>query len=126
MSGKHPVLLIEDNPRLGKTFARLFQFLPVQITQAENVPFACECLAERPYDLILLDFQDHKLYQFFILSQKYSPPHSSEIIVLSGDVDQEDFKSTFPSHPLTFLPKPFDPQKLLDLVEKALDRVYVK
>jgi DNA-binding NtrC family response regulator len=124
--GQHQILLIEDDRRLGHTITLLFRSLPVQVTVAGDASCATEHLLQDQYDLLIFDFESLERERLSALFHADHHNLSHELIVLCDNTDKEKIKKALPCDKTSFLPKPFDPDKLIYIVEKSLQRTSIK
>ncbi len=123
MPDHHQVLLIEDDQKLGTVLTQLFSYLPVQVTLAGNASYALERLSQAQYDLVVLDLGDQELGKFKASIQPDRAPSCAEIISLSNQLKKSDIQTFLECLNISCLTKPFDPQRLLYTMEKALKRL---
>lgn len=115
------VLVVDDDPSVRRLLrVTLLTFDGLEIVEASDAVEALECLeAERPPDLILLDWRLPEASGAEVLKELRRRGHDVPVIVLTGDgqVDRQLAESLGADR---FLTKPFSPTKLLDTVEQLL------
>jgi len=118
---KKKILIVEDEPSISEVCQRtLVKEFDVNI--AVNGSLAKDMLEKKEYDLIIVDIvtpvmDGKQLYHF--IAEKH--PHlAKRVVFTTGDVLGSDTKSFIEKGGQPFLPKPFTPSELLNVVRKTL------
>jgi two-component system cell cycle response regulator DivK len=77
------ILIVEDNPMNMELIMDLLEFYGYNVTEAEDGIKALECLAEKKFDIILLDMQLPKMDGLEVLEQIKKNPETADIPVIA-------------------------------------------
>ncbi len=121
-TGKKMVLVVEDSRMIRKAIVKTLEEHGLAVTQAVDGVEALENLYEIRPDLVLLDIVLPRLDGYYVLSvikekQKYK--NIPVIILTSRDSVTDKIKGHF-SKADAYLTKPFEPQQLIDHVNKHI------
>lgn len=121
-SGVKKILVVEDEPAIGKVCRRVLSQEGFEVDIAANGRVAQDMIEEKRYGLCLIDIKTPKmngkeLYQW--LKEKY-PQVANEVIFTTGDVMGGDTQLFLEQAARPFLPKPFAPNELKDIVRATL------
>lgn len=115
------ILLVEDDPgyqELMKTMlCKTYQF-----TMCSSAEEALEKLAHERYDLIISDINLLGMTGFEVLGRikAAGPGKECPVVLCSSNHDQFTGEKALAMGAAHFLPKPFDPQTVQDLVSKLI------
>jgi len=111
------ILIVDDDPVVLKYLTTLFVDNGYETCQASDSTRAFEMLkSERP-DLVTLDLQMPGEWgpRFYRKLMKEEELKDTPVIIISGIAGQHAVKKA-----VAYLPKPFDPDKLLGIVRKTI------
>ena len=110
------ILIIDDDPVVVKYLETLFSDNGYETAAASDANSGFEAVQREKPDLITLDLQmpDEWGPRFYRKLSK-SEFKNTPVIVISGMSGQHAIK-----HAVAYVSKPFDPDKLLGIVQKAL------
>lgn len=116
------ILVVEDDVGICNVCLRVLTGEGFDVDCATSGKVAEYMIEEKQYDLCLIDIRTSKmggteLYQW--LQKKY-PQLTSGVIFTTGDVMGGDTKSFLEQSGRPFLPKPFTPDELKNIVQEAL------
>jgi len=119
------ILVVEDEPAITQVCQRVLSREGLKVDIAANGSVAQEMLAQKDYDLALLDLRTpvmngKELYRW--IKEKH-PRLVNRVIFTTGDVLGGDARSFLEQAQRPFLPKPFTPQELEAVVREALNGV---
>ena len=124
-TGMKRILVVEDEPAICEVCRRVLTSEGFEVDVAANAKVAQDTLAERDYDLCLIDIRTpvmngRQLYQY--MKEKY-PRLVSRVIFTTGDMISAETQG-FPELASTpFLPKPFTPNELKTMVRETLRQI---
>jgi DNA-binding response OmpR family regulator len=121
--GKRLILVVEDEPAISQVCLRTLTAEGFDVDIAVNGAIAEEMLAEKKYDLCLIDIRTpimngRELYQH--IEEKY-PKLTDRIIFTTGDVLDEKLTALLQGTKKAYLPKPFTPDELRTIVRQVLE-----
>ena len=119
------VLVVEDEPAIYQVCRRVLTAEGFEVDNAVNGDVACGMLGKKDYKLILIDIRTpimngKQLYQY--IEEKY-PELKSRVILTTGDITSGDTQSFIERSGRVFLPKPFTPGDLKDIVKRTLKQM---
>jgi CheY-like chemotaxis protein len=116
------ILVVEDEPVIAKVCERTLKAEGFDVEIAPNSMLALEILGKKEYDLCLVDIRTPsmngmELYQHL---QEKNSVMKDRIIFTTGDVLSGNTKAFLEKTNRPYLPKPFTPDELRTIVERAL------
>jgi DNA-binding response OmpR family regulator len=117
------ILVVEDEPAICQVCLRTLTADGFEVDIAVNGAIARDMLAEKDYDLCLVDIRTpimngRELYKH-ILDEH--PEFKGKVIFTTGDVLDEKLTSLLNGSERPYLPKPFTPDELRAIVKEALE-----
>ncbi|UJR78868.1 sensor histidine kinase [Sandaracinus amylolyticus] len=121
------VLVIEDNLALAENVAELLEETGAQVRIASTVDDARAKVRERPFDLAIVDVRLHDEVSGIDLVPflKESSP-DGEVILVTGNATLDTAIAAVRHGVFAYVQKPFQPQDLLALAERALGQVRLR
>jgi CheY-like chemotaxis protein len=121
--GKGIILVVEDESAIAQVCLRTLTADGFEVDIAINGAIAQGMLAEKEYDLCLIDIRTpimngRELYQHIV--EKFSKS-ANKVIFTTGAVLDERLESMIKETGRPYLPKPFTPDELRTVVKKALE-----
>jgi DNA-binding response OmpR family regulator len=115
-------LVVEDEPSISNICQRVLTREGFEVEIAINGMLAQDMIEKRQYDLCLIDIRTPtmngtELYQW--LQKKY-PRLTKQVVFTTGGMMDEKAIAFIEQSGRPFLPKPFTPDELIAVVEKAL------
>ncbi|MBH5318576.1 response regulator [Paenibacillus sp. GSMTC-2017] len=121
------VLIVDDDEILRMLIADTLEDLDVQIDTAEDGRIALEKLSTTSYDLMLLDYMMPELSGVEVMMQLPSELKARmPIVMLTAKAQEADRKGAMEAGAHSFIPKPFSPMQLLQVVEQLLENEFVR
>jgi diguanylate cyclase (GGDEF)-like protein/PAS domain S-box-containing protein len=125
-NNKACVLIVDDELRLLESLDSLLKAQGYQTVCAQGGLKACEQLAQRSFDLILLDLNmadmnGHQVMDFVSKSEL-----ETAIVVVSGESSFSSVSKALRRGAYDYLRKPYDPEELLTTVNSALQKVILE
>jgi CheY-like chemotaxis protein len=118
------VLIVDDNHDAAETLQTLLQTLGVTVTAAENGHEALRMFGSFEPDAVLLDIGMPGMDGYEVARRIRTMPSGNgvQLIALTGWGQQEDVRRCFEAGFNHHLVKPFDLEKLWDLIARHADR----
>ncbi len=112
------ILVAEDEPGIRRVLSRALESSGYTVLLATSGEEACELLAAREIDLVMMDLQMPSMsgQTLYHMIATQWPHLATRVVVMSGDLEaHEDWLSV---HDLAFIPKPFELTQVLDLIRR--------
>ena len=122
MSDRPHILIIDNNAELCKSVQELLSTLNVEIVMAPNGRVATTLLAEKYFNLILLEIMLPDVNFAEIIDYIHSSKVDSLIVLMSKNLPKETIKHCLQRNVYGLLQKPFDLTQLLTIVQTALQQ----
>jgi len=118
------ILVVDDEPSIRMLIRTILQGEGHQITTAANGREALEMVIENVPELIVLDLMMPEMDGWHLLEELHirGLRRHTRVVIVSGHYDPQGASEDRKAHAHHFLPKPFDPSSLVELVNDALDR----
>src|SRR3954463_2931158 len=116
------ILIIDDEAAIRESLETLLELEGYRIVTAETGEEGLARIAERPYDLILLDFALPDRNGLEILTDIHDRDPNLAVIMITAYGTVEDAVRAMQSGAVNFLQKPWDNEKLLADVRAAVAR----
>lgn len=114
-------LIVEDESLIRWSLRQKFQDLGYEVTEAETGADAAKLLRDGTYDLIMLDYRLPDTTGLEILRAFERELDGTIVILMTAYSNIEDAVEAIKLGAFDYLPKPFDMDHLLLIVEKALE-----
>jgi CheY-like chemotaxis protein len=116
------ILVMEDEPAICQVCLRTLSGEGFDVDIAANGVIAQDMLAKKEYDLCLLDIRTpimngKELYQHI---KEDHPEYANKVIFTTGDIMNSNLERFLKEAGSPYLPKPFTPDELRDIVRQAL------
>lgn len=116
------ILAVDDQPHLTYIIANWLTKNGHEVVRASDGAAALELLLSRRFDVLVTDVDMPRMSGLELLSHREAVDDLCGIVVLTS---RDDYRELGPSHcndRIEFLPKPFSPTRLAELVEHFLSR----
>lgn len=122
--GERPrVLLVEDDAAVTRILSLLLRNSGFDVTGVESGRDALSALDVKPYDAVVLDLGLPDGLGGEVLGKLHSVPRDCfPVWVVISALDEDEVVRRYGSIGGPFLPKPFDPLRLVDLLEEQIER----
>ena len=127
MADPFEVLVIEDNVALAENVSELLEETGSRVRIASTVAEARAKIAERPFDLAIVDVRlpnDLSGIDLVPFLRQSSP--DGEVVLVTGNATLDTAIAAVRHGVFAYVQKPFDPQDLLALAERALAQVRLR
>jgi signal transduction histidine kinase len=119
--GNERILVAEDDPAVRAVIESILDTAGYRVVAVESGEAACEIAAREPVDLVLLDVVMPGMTGREALERIRLVRPGARFILSSGYTAQTDTSDPFDAGATTLLEKPYDPDRLLRAVRRALD-----
>jgi len=118
------ILVVDDEPSIRMLIRTILQSEGHSITTASNGREALEMVIENVPDLIVLDLMMPEMDGWHLLEELHirGLRRHTRVVIVSGHYDPQGVSEDRRAHAHHFLPKPFDPSSLIELINDALER----
>ena len=115
------ILVIDDDELTQKNLRRILEKLGHQVSTYGNPLRALQRLEESPYDVIISDFRMPYLDGLELLNRAKRLSPDVEVILITGYASLEGAVEATKQGAFHYLAKPFNPEQVRTIVNKALD-----
>lgn len=118
-------LIVDDESELRKTVAAVlensFQDISFAITEADNGAAALENVKQQEYDIVLMDVRMPEMDGLTALKLIKEQDPRTFVVIMTAHSNLTDAVEAIKCGAYDYLEKPVQPEKLKELVQKALD-----
>ncbi|WP_303970455.1 response regulator transcription factor [Sporosarcina ureae] len=111
------VLIVDDEEILRMLLTDTLEFEGFQVEEAENGEEAFEKIQSNQYDVILLDYMMPRMTGLELLERLQPLKLETPVIMLTAKAQQADQDAALAKGASYFMPKPFSPHELIELVK---------
>ena len=115
------ILLLEDDPLLGKTISKFLEKNHFSITWVKDGKEAIDITYENKFDLYLFDINVPYLNGDDLLKELRDANDRTPCIIISALVDIDSISKGFSSGADDYIKKPFDPSELLIRIKAKMN-----
>jgi CheY-like chemotaxis protein len=121
-SSKKRILAIDDEPVISRVSLRVLRSDGFEVDIAGNGLVAKEMTGKTDYDLYLCDIRMPEMngMEFYEYLRQVHPGAETRMIFVSGDTMNNEVRTFLGSKKNLFLVKPFTPEELRAVIQKAL------
>jgi CheY-like chemotaxis protein/glycine cleavage system H lipoate-binding protein len=116
---RHDVLIVEDEPVVAESAARILRAAGLTVSHAADVPQALAQLREGDVRVVLSDLMLPGSSGLEVLAAAADLRPTTEVVMVTGYATCEKALESFRAGAFDFLPKPFDVEELLGVVTRA-------
>jgi len=117
---QHDILVIEDEVAVNNNIRKILAKKGYQVDQAVTKEEALQKIEQRGYRLVLLDLKIPGVRGLELLRAIREKRPESMVIIITGYASIETAKETARLGAVAYLPKPFTPNEVRDVTEKAV------
>jgi len=115
-----PILVVDDDTTVLGLLADVLRDAGYAIDTAQDGIDALEKLRTGSYDLMLLDVWMPRMNGLELLAKLHEHPVRPKVIIMTADNTPETLLSTIREQAYQYMPKPFEPQALKEMVTRVL------
>ncbi len=121
-SGRYSILVVEDEPILGRVCSRILEFNGYSVTLAPNGLVGKENVEKNHFDFCLSDIKTPvmngmELYKF--LKENY-PELAAKTVFMTGDIMSKDIEAFLKNSNAPYILKPFTDVQLISTIRERL------
>lgn len=116
------ILVIDDDRVIRLACEKTLQAIGYAVETAENGKIGLEKIKVKDYDLVLLDLMMPEMSGTQVIDQAKAHDENMIIIVITGFGTIESAVETLRKGVYDYIPKPFTPEELRNVVRKGLER----
>jgi len=126
MTGRHPLLLVEDNPSIARVYLEYLRRGPYETRHCETGKDALAALAEHSYAAVLLDIELPDMSGMEILKWITQHRLNTAVVVITAHGSINIAVEAMREGASDFLVKPFAPERLFVTLDNALERTNLR
>ena len=115
------ILVVEDDRAIRLLLTQLMKTAGYSVDSASDGQEGLEKLKKKKYDLMLLDVWMPRMNGLEVLAKLRDEPSRPKVIVMTADNTPETLLTAVKEQAYHYLPKPFQPKVLEELVRRALE-----
>lgn len=123
---KATILVIDDEQIVQESVRRILEEEGYKIDGAMRVDQALDLLARHPYDIVLTDLMMPDKSGMEAVQAVAENHPDTGVVMFTGFATVDSAVESMKLGALDYLPKPFTPEELLEVTERALDKVRKK
>ncbi|NIM48132.1 MAG: response regulator [Gemmatimonadales bacterium] len=114
------ILIVDDDPAVRRVLSRAMGQIGYGVLLATTGEEACEVLAARHVDLILMDLRMPSMsgQTLFHMIRTQWPHLAARVVIMSGDPEAKDHEDWLDLHNVPVLSKPFGIPQIVDLTRR--------
>jgi len=119
------VLVVEDEPSIRGICQRVLSGKGFEVDLADNGKSAQALINQKEYDFFLVDIRTPAMngIEFYQWLKSTKPSLTRRVIFTTGDMMHDDIEAFLKQTGRPYLPKPFTPNELLTIVNKAWEAI---
>jgi CheY-like chemotaxis protein/anti-sigma regulatory factor (Ser/Thr protein kinase) len=114
------VLVVDDDPATREGLCALLTNAGLTVDTANDGTEALQKVEGRHFNIVLLDIQLPGIGGLDVLARCVAKARPSKVIVMTGVDPTDTALSALRGHAYEFLPKPIEPQHLVEVIRRAL------
>ena len=117
---KGRVLIVDDDPVVRDSLGRWFESEEFEVGRCESATAALDELERRPYDVALLDIKMPGTDGMELQQRLHASEPELPVIIMTGYATVETAVRALKNGAFDYITKPFDPDELVHLVNRAI------
>ncbi len=114
------VLIVDDDPAILETLSSLVQAFKFSATPCNDAKKAITLIKNESYDTVLTDIRMHDVTGFELLDEIKSINPDVPVILMTGYAELDTAISAIKRGAFDFITKPFNPEYLIQSIQKAV------
>ena len=121
-SGGKRILVVEDEPGISRVCVKVLTAEGFEVDIANNGLIAKDMVKKEEYDLCIIDIRTPEMngMELYEYLKKSYPELAGAVIFTTGDVMSTDAQGFLEQADRPFLPKPFSPDELTNIIRDTL------
>ncbi len=125
-NASHAILVVDDNRDLAENVAELFAGAGHETQTAASLEAAAEAMQKRPCDLAIVDIRLQGASGVELAAEIKQRCPEAEVILMTGNASLDTALAAIRGDAFAYVQKPFDPDELLTLGERALAQAQLR
>jgi DNA-binding NtrC family response regulator len=126
MENKVQVLILDDEPIVGKRLAPALAKLGCEVESFEDPKKALERLGEKTFDIVVTDIRMEEIDGIEILEKVKERSDRTKVIMITGYATVEVAREALGKGAFDFIAKPFKPNDLREVIVRAAEALGFK
>lgn len=120
------ILIVDDDATMANLLSTVLEFEGFQPLKALSGAEALRMVQEEGPDLVLLDIMMPEMDGFEVLGQLRKDPGTEKlpVVMLTARTEDRDIFEGWNRGADEYVTKPFDPQRLVEIIREVLERSY--
>mgnify|MGYP000392151973 CR=1 FL=1 len=118
---KGHILVVDDEPVVLRSCERILRPEGYEVDTSSSAPQALKMLQEDAYDLVITDIKMPEMDGLEFMRRLRAQNPDINVVFITGYPSQESLKEALSLKIVDYLPKPFSPQLLKEVTERALE-----
>lgn len=119
--GKFKILIVEDDPHMGALIANVLSRLDAAVVATKKAQNALDCLESEEVAVVVTDLKMPTIDGVEVLKFAKKCNALTQVIMITGYATVESAVEALKSGAYDYLRKPFEPEELRHVVERALE-----
>jgi DNA-binding NtrC family response regulator len=119
MEKKLQIMIIDDEPIVGKRMKQALTKFGIDVEVFENSETALNRLKDKNFDIVVTDVRMDKVDGIQILEYIRECSHHTKVIIITGYATVEVAQEALAKGAFDFIAKPFKPNDLRSVINKA-------
>ena len=120
MAVKQKILVVDDEQIVLRSCTLILEGAGYEVKSAQNAEDGITLMAENTFDLVMTDLKMPEMDGIAFIKWMKIHKRQVGIVVITGYPSQETMKEAFSLGIIDYVPKPFTPKLLTDVVKRAL------
>ncbi len=120
------IVIVDDEEVVIKSCERILRPKGYEVQGFTSAEQALKALQDNNYDVMITDLKMPGIDGLELIKRARTNNPSLAIVVITGYPSQESLQEALQYGIVDYLPKPFSPQLLLDVTDKAIEAVHAK
>ncbi len=126
MSNKPRLLLLDDEPIVGKRLKPALTKMGLEVECFEKPLEALRRIQEQEFDIVVTDIRMEDMDGLEVLERVKQKSAATKVIMITGYAMMSTAREAMEKGAFDFIAKPFEPDELRAVVEKAVDALGFK
>jgi DNA-binding NtrC family response regulator len=126
MENKVQVLILDDEPIVGKRLAPALAKLGCEVESFEDPKKALERIEEKTFDIVVTDIRMEEIDGIEILEKVKARSDHTKVIMITGYATVEVAREALGKGAFDFIAKPFKPNDLREVIVRAAEALGFK
>ena len=121
MTGKLKVIVIDDEPIVGKRLKPALEKSGYEVEFYDNGPAALKRLSETGFHIVVTDFRMDEVDGIEVLTRVKKASPATKVIIITGYATIEVTREALAKGAFDVIAKPFKPNELREIIQNAAE-----